>query len=74
MKTEYKNKKGVIILTIGDTENILPYENYEELKRIINSSIDASKNGADIIDFEKKTIYSIFDKYDLKNMEVEYDK
>ncbi len=71
MKFNFKDKKGVVILTAGETENIAPYEDYEELIKLVERYIKAAKNGVDVIEFEKKIFFTVYDTEDLEELKKE---
>lgn len=74
MKVDIKNKNYIVILTVGETQNIATFENYEEMIDYVKRGLTATQDGIDIIDLENKILFTIYDAEDLKNMEVEYDK
>ena len=74
MKVDIKNKNYIVILTVGETQNIATFENYEEMINYVKRGLNAAQDGVDIIDLENKMLFTIYDAEDLKNMEVEYDK
>lgn len=74
MKVDIKNKNYIVILTVGETQNIATFKNYEEMINYVKRGLTATQDGVDIIDLENKILFTIYDAEDLKNMEVEYDK
>lgn len=71
MRADYKDKKGVISLMVGDTQNTLPYENNEDLFRLLDRVIKGQESTIDVYDFEDKFVYFIFNSEDIEELKKE---
>lgn len=72
VKTDYKGNKGVYIVMVGDTQNILPYKDNEELIKQLDIMINKQKlSDIDIIDFEDRNVYFVYDNEGIEDLKKE---
>lgn len=72
INANYKEYKGVYIVMVGDTQNTLPYKDNEELIKQLDIMINKQKlSDIDIIDFEDKNVFFIYDNEELEELKKE---
>lgn len=72
VKADYKDSKGVYMVMVGDTQNTLPYKDNEELIKQLDIMINKQKlSDIDIIDFEDKVVYFVYDNEGIEDLKKE---
>lgn len=71
MKTDYKDAKGVIVLTCGETQNTFPYKDNEDLFRLLEKFIKNDEKGIDVYDFTDRFVFYVFSEKDIEELKEE---